>query len=160
MKQCKGMLLRCLEIFMNRRVRQYCDPCRELWYRASLAWRQILEADNTRSALVVAHNAVNQAMLNTAIGLPPTFFRRLTQTNGATSVVDFQPNGDSPPSRIIDRINQACIHASFVTLEANFISFFHFHIKACLAAKKATAIITGSLLHRGLPQQMVATRLR
>jgi broad specificity phosphatase PhoE len=80
---------------------------RELWYRASLAWRQILEAEDVRSALVVAHNAVNQALLNTALGLPPTFFRRLTQTNGATSVIDFQPNGNHSPIRVIDRINQA-----------------------------------------------------
>ena len=81
--------------------------CRELWYRSSLAWQQILGADDVRNALVVAHNAVNQALLNTALGLPPTFFRRLTQTNAATSVVDFQPNGTDTPSRIIDRMNQA-----------------------------------------------------
>ncbi|BDA42581.1 probable phosphoglycerate mutase GpmB at N-terminal half [Coccomyxa sp. Obi] len=82
-------------------------PVRELWYRSSLAWQQILGVDDVRNALVVAHNAVNQALLNTALGLPPTFFRRLTQTNAATSVVDFQPNGTHPPSRIIDRMNQA-----------------------------------------------------
>lgn len=35
--------------------------CRELWYRASLAWRSLLAApDDESSLLVVAHNAVNQ----------------------------------------------------------------------------------------------------
>ena len=96
------------------------STCRELWYRASLAWQQILGVEDVRSALVVAHNAVNQALLNTALGLPPTFFRRLTQTNAATSVIDFQPNGDKPPNPVIDRMNQASLilpdhpHATFL----------------------------------------------
>ena len=33
---------------------------RELWYRASLAWQDILSPDTPSSALLVAHNAVNQ----------------------------------------------------------------------------------------------------
>ena len=61
---------------------------------------------DVKSALVVAHNAVNQALLNTALDLPPSFFRRLLQSNAATSVIDFQPNGDKPPTRTIDRMNQ------------------------------------------------------
>ena len=80
--------------------------CRELWYRASMAWQDILGDEGAKSALVVAHNAVNQALLNTALDLPPTFFRRLLQSNAATSVIDFQPNGDKAPMRTIDRMNQ------------------------------------------------------
>ena len=73
----------------------------------------------------MAHNAVNQALLNTALGLPPTFFRRLTQTNAATSVIDFQPNGDNPPNPVIDRMNQASLilpdhpHATFHGIRAH-----------------------------------------
>lgn len=53
---------------------------RELWYRASLAWQLILGSDQlSQRGLVVAHNAVNQALICTALGLPPAFFRRLTQ---------------------------------------------------------------------------------
>ena len=47
---------------------------RELWYRASMAWQDILGNADVKSALVVAHNAVNQALLNTALDLPPSFF--------------------------------------------------------------------------------------
>ena len=53
---------------------------RELWYRGSLAWQAILGAEVLPSVLVVAHNAVNQAMVATAIGLPASYFRRLTQS--------------------------------------------------------------------------------
>lgn len=49
-------------------------------------------------------------MLATALGLPPTFFRRLTQTNAATSVLDFAPAGDGPPTLTVDRMNQARLH--------------------------------------------------
>ncbi len=79
-----------------------------------MAWQDILGAPGIKSALVVAHNAVNQALLNTALGLPPTFFRRLLQSNGATSVIDFQPNGDGPPTRTIDRINQVRIQWQWI----------------------------------------------
>ncbi|KAF2321675.1 hypothetical protein GH714_001070 [Hevea brasiliensis] len=43
-------------------------PVRELWARARNCWNQILSHDS-RSVLVVAHNAVNQALVATAIGL-------------------------------------------------------------------------------------------
>lgn len=93
-------------------------PVRELWYRASLAWREILYAKPLRSCgLVVAHNAVNQALLCTALGLPPAFFRRFAQSNAAFTVLDFDYAGgaraESPaqrqplPARVrVERMNQ------------------------------------------------------
>ena len=61
-------------------------PVRELWYRASLAWRDILMSSSANK-LVVAHNAVNQALLCNVLGLPYTSFRRIMQTNAAISRV-------------------------------------------------------------------------
>lgn len=82
-------------------------PVRELWFRASLAWQQILgDQSGNRNTLLVAHNAVNQALVATAIGLPPTYFRRLLQNNAATTVLDFQPTQDGPPRVNLDRLNQ------------------------------------------------------
>ena len=90
-------------------------PVRELWYRASLVWQQILQDEQVIScALVVAHNAVNQALVATAAGLPPRFFRRLLQSNAASTVLDFTPRVEGePPVVTIDRLNQvrgACAH--------------------------------------------------
>ena len=45
-------------------------PVRELWDRASSCWQKILVHDS-RSVLVVAHNAVNQALVATAMGTFP-----------------------------------------------------------------------------------------
>lgn len=42
-------------------------PVRELWARARSCWTKILTHES-RSILVVAHNAVNQALVATAIG--------------------------------------------------------------------------------------------
>lgn len=42
-------------------------PVRELWDRAESCWRKILSREG-KSVLVVAHNAVNQALVATAIG--------------------------------------------------------------------------------------------
>ena len=39
---------------------------RELWFRASLAWQDILTRDDVSSALLTAHNAVNQVQGGTA----------------------------------------------------------------------------------------------
>ena len=146
--------------------------CRELWYRASMAWQHIL-ASPAVSPLVVAHNAVNQvptqhslrklcvqptvrvtelavllscehisqhnishskapalalptsvklkdlnafrgcrlppqALIGTAIGLPPEAFRLLLQSNGATTAICFAPaaDGGAPAEAVVDHINQ------------------------------------------------------
>ena len=72
-----------------------------------MAWQDILgDKTGNRNTLLVAHNAVNQALVATAIGLPPTYFRRLLQNNAATTVLDFQPNGNGPPRVNLDRVDQ------------------------------------------------------
>lgn len=83
-------------------------PVVELWHRASLAWQEILLDEEVQScALVVAHNAVNQALVATATGFRPELFRRLLQSNAASTVLDFVPRqSGGPPVVTIDRLNQ------------------------------------------------------
>jgi broad specificity phosphatase PhoE len=85
-------------------------PVIELWHRASMVWQHVLLDEESRScALVVAHNAVNQALVATAIGIGPDFFRRLLQSNAASTVLDFVPRvGGGAPVVTIDRLNQVC----------------------------------------------------
>eukprot|EP00850_Spirogloea_muscicola_P010808 SM000065S20157 [mRNA] locus=s65:72480:76395:- [translate_table: standard] len=70
-------------------------PVRELWARAKTCWDIILSSEH-ESILVVAHNAVNQALVATATG---NYFRKLLQSNCGVSVLDFTPrsSGDGPP---------------------------------------------------------------
>ncbi|XP_024527953.1 probable 2-carboxy-D-arabinitol-1-phosphatase isoform X1 [Selaginella moellendorffii] len=82
-------------------------PVRELWVRAQNCWSRILSSQGS-SILVVAHNAVNQALVATAAGLGPHYFRQLLQSNCGVTVLDFTPrfSGDGPPYTCLDRLNQ------------------------------------------------------
>ncbi|CAE6115104.1 unnamed protein product [Arabidopsis arenosa] len=81
-------------------------PVRELWSRARSCWPGIL-AHESKSVLVVAHNAVNQALVATAIGLGTEYFRSLLQSNCGVSVLDFTPTTDGgSPHVCLNRLNQ------------------------------------------------------
>ncbi|KAF3455349.1 hypothetical protein FNV43_RR05798 [Rhamnella rubrinervis] len=81
-------------------------PVRELWNRARTCWTKILEHES-RSVLVVAHNAVNQALVATAIGLGTEYFRVLLQSNCGVSVLDFTPRIEGgSPFICLNRLNQ------------------------------------------------------
>ena len=84
-------------------------PVRELWDRATSVWCGSLAArEQERKILVVAHNAVNQALIGSAMGLGPQYFRRLLQSNCAVSRVTvdetFQPN--TGRGIVLDYFNQ------------------------------------------------------
>ncbi|KAJ8641289.1 hypothetical protein MRB53_017983 [Persea americana] len=81
-------------------------PVRELWARAKACWHKILKHEG-KSVLVVAHNAVNQALVATAIGLGTEYFRILLQSNCGVSVLDFTPRPDGgSPYICLNRLNQ------------------------------------------------------
>ncbi|EXB53696.1 hypothetical protein L484_008980 [Morus notabilis] len=81
-------------------------PVRELWARARNCWNKIL-AHEGGSILVVAHNAVNQALVATAIGLGTKYFRILLQSNCGVSVLDFTPRLEvGSPLICLNRLNQ------------------------------------------------------
>ncbi|OMO58363.1 Histidine phosphatase superfamily, clade-1 [Corchorus capsularis] len=81
-------------------------PVRELWARARNCWDAIL-AHESKSVLVVAHNAVNQALVATAIGLGTEYFRGLLQSNCGVSVLDFTPRAEGgSPHICLNRLNQ------------------------------------------------------
>ncbi|XP_059430986.1 probable 2-carboxy-D-arabinitol-1-phosphatase isoform X2 [Corylus avellana] len=81
-------------------------PVRELWARARSCWDKIL-AHESKSVLVVAHNAVNQALVATAIGLGTEYFRILLQSNCGVSVLDLTPRPEGgSPLICLNRLNQ------------------------------------------------------
>ncbi|XP_068659912.1 probable 2-carboxy-D-arabinitol-1-phosphatase [Aristolochia californica] len=81
-------------------------PVRELWARARNCWNKILNHKG-KSVLVVAHNAVNQALVATALGLGTNYFRILLQSNCGVSVLDFTPRPEGgSPYICLNRLNQ------------------------------------------------------
>jgi len=64
--------------------------------RAIAAWREIVQSV-TGTGIVVAHDAVNKALLCHLFGLEPEHFWKFKQGNGAVSVIDYPHGPDGLP---------------------------------------------------------------
>lgn len=121
-------------------------PVNELWYRASLAWDRILRSEGT-NILVVAHNAINQALLCHAAGLPPNYFRRFVQSNGALTAIDFFPNPSKKAATkiVVDRMNQSPVLPSWSKTREGSTSQKFVLIRHAATDSTDNSIITGTL---------------
>ncbi|NJR50673.1 MAG: histidine phosphatase family protein [Leptolyngbyaceae cyanobacterium CSU_1_3] len=76
------------------------ENLQQVWERAIAGWRAIVEAhaDEPCTILVVAHDAINKAILCHVAGLGAESFWNFKQGNGAVSVIDYQHGADAPPT--------------------------------------------------------------
>ncbi len=69
------------------------ENLQDVWKRAIAAWNRIVQTAMERPergiTLVVAHDAINKAILCHVVGLGPESFWRFKQGNGAVSVIDY-----------------------------------------------------------------------
>jgi broad specificity phosphatase PhoE len=96
-------------------------PVRELWERGAECWQEVLRGEG-KDVLVVAHNAVIQAMTANALGLSPEYFRRLEQSNCGVTQFAFDTGGrvellklnqtDSPP--VLGNLDDATKRGVFI----------------------------------------------
>ncbi|MBE9155490.1 histidine phosphatase family protein [Nodosilinea sp. LEGE 06152] len=90
----------------------------QVWLRSIAAWKEIVAAhsggDTVQTVLVVAHDAVNKALLCHVLGLGPESFWRFKQGNGAVSVIDYPDGIDSAPVLVTANIT---IHLSGSVLD-------------------------------------------
>ncbi|MGB3199254.1 MAG: histidine phosphatase family protein [Nodosilinea sp.] len=90
----------------------------QVWLRSIAAWKEIVTAhsggDTVQTVLVVAHDAVNKALLCHVLGLGPESFWRFKQGNGAVSVIDYPDGIDSAPVLVTANIT---IHLSGSVLD-------------------------------------------
>ncbi|MFM6188567.1 MAG: histidine phosphatase family protein [Planktothrix sp.] len=70
------------------------ENLQQVWQRSLMAWKQIVATYNHQSVtiLVVAHDAINKALLCQLFNLPPDHFWNFKQGNGAVTVIDY-PHG-------------------------------------------------------------------
>lgn len=77
------------------------ENLQDVWSRAIAAWDAIVQASANLPApgttLVVAHDAINKAILCYVLGLGPAHFWNFKQGNGAVSVIDYAPDRDTKP---------------------------------------------------------------
>ena len=75
------------------------ENLQQVWDRATTVWDAIVQTAMNQpqlgTTLVVAHDAVNKAILCYVLGLPPDRFWSFKQGNGAVSVIDYA--ADQPP---------------------------------------------------------------
>lgn len=74
-------------------------PVREIWERAKLFWQMVLEKHIGQTVLLVAHSAINRALVGSAIGLGPESLNSMGQDNCAINVLNFfgsQTDGQKP----------------------------------------------------------------
>ncbi len=70
----------------------------QVWARARRAWQEILDQSQPgETVLVVAHDAINKALLCQLFDLSPAQFWAFKQGNGGISVIDFRAGKDSKP---------------------------------------------------------------
>ncbi len=70
------------------------ENLQQVWQRALAAWKKIVEQYNHQdvTVLVVAHDAINKALLCQLFNLPPEHFWNFKQGNGSVTVIDY-PHG-------------------------------------------------------------------
>lgn len=83
------------------------ENLQQVWSRAIAAWDAIVQTvasrGDSRTTLVVAHDAVNKAILCAVLGLSPEHFWNFKQGNGAVSVIDYPAGGVGKP--LVQAIN-------------------------------------------------------
>ena len=77
------------------------ENLQDVWDRVKVDWDAIVaeyaKGDTPRSGIVVAHDAVNKAILCGLFDLPPEFFWNFKQGNGAVSIIDYPDGADGLP---------------------------------------------------------------
>jgi probable phosphoglycerate mutase len=72
------------------------ENLQQVWERAIAAWREIV-ASVSGVGIVVAHDAINKAILCHLFGLEPAHFWNFKQGNGAVTVIDYPHGVDGLP---------------------------------------------------------------
>jgi len=72
------------------------ENLQQVWTRAIASWREIIQSVSG-TGIVVAHDAINKAILCHLFGLGPEHFWKFKQGNGAVSVIDYPHGPDGLP---------------------------------------------------------------
>jgi probable phosphoglycerate mutase len=76
------------------------ENLQQVWERAIAAWNSIVQTATNRPepgiTMVVAHDAINKAILCYVLGLGPESFWNFKQGNGAVSVIDYNGPNSQP----------------------------------------------------------------
>ncbi|WP_071187391.1 histidine phosphatase family protein [Trichormus sp. NMC-1] len=64
-------------------------PVLALYEQAQQFWQEILSRHQGKNILIVGHNGINRALISTALGIPPSCYHGIQQSNCGISVLNF-----------------------------------------------------------------------
>ncbi|TAF05208.1 MAG: histidine phosphatase family protein [Nostocales cyanobacterium] len=64
-------------------------PVLAIYEQAQQFWQEILSRHQGETILIVGHNGINRALISTALGIPPSGYHGLQQSNCGISVLNF-----------------------------------------------------------------------
>jgi phosphoserine phosphatase len=64
-------------------------PILALYAQAKEFWQELLQLYQSKTILIVGHNGINRALISTALGISPSRYHSLQQSNCAISVLNF-----------------------------------------------------------------------
>ena len=80
-------------------VKQPFYPALDLYDRLKQFWQEVLPRHRNQTLLVVAHGGTNRAAIATAMGIEPSHYHAIQQSNCALNVLHF-PTGDLSSARL------------------------------------------------------------
>ncbi|MBD2437905.1 histidine phosphatase family protein [Nostoc sp. FACHB-110] len=64
-------------------------PVLALYEQAQQFWQEILPQHQGKTILIVGHNGINRALISTALGIPPSRYHSIQQSNCGVTVLNF-----------------------------------------------------------------------
>ncbi len=64
-------------------------PVLSLYEQAQEFWKKLLNKHQNQTILIVAHNGINRCLIMSAIGVPPSHYHRIQQSNCCINVLNF-----------------------------------------------------------------------
>jgi broad specificity phosphatase PhoE len=91
-------------ILSKNGVKQEFFPVLALYEQAKQFWQEIIPQNPGKTVLIVAHNGINRALIMSAIGMPPTRYHSIQQSNCCINVLNFAGNLGDPVQ--LESLNQ------------------------------------------------------
>ncbi|MEH1946348.1 MAG: histidine phosphatase family protein [Nostoc sp.] len=79
-------------------------PVLALYEQARQFWQEILSQHQGETILIVGHNGINRALISTALGIPPSRYHSIQQSNCGITVLNFAGRLDEPVQ--LESLNQ------------------------------------------------------
>lgn len=79
-------------------------PVLALYEQAQQFWQEILQRHQNSTVLIVAHNGINRCLISSAIGVPPSGYHSIQQSNCGINVLNFTGGWSEPVQ--LESLNQ------------------------------------------------------